>query len=74
MNEPGTDEPIKEAAQEFEADPYKDQTGAEREEERDFLDPRSASAIRTGSLMQCCTLLLTFAAVVGGSPRQLVHS
>ncbi|KAK5000171.1 hypothetical protein LTR66_000944 [Elasticomyces elasticus] len=39
MNDPGTDEPIREAARDVEAEQSKDQARVEREEEQEFLDP-----------------------------------
>lgn len=41
MNDPGVDEPISNAAQDLEQNPYNSAEKEEEEEEQDFLDPRS---------------------------------
>lgn len=40
MNDPGVDEPISNAAQDLEHNPYNSVQKEEEEEEQDFLDPR----------------------------------
>jgi potassium channel subfamily K, other eukaryote len=42
MNDPGLDEPMKEAAEDLERDPYEHDQNQEEEEEQNFLDPRHA--------------------------------
>lgn len=39
MNDPGLDEPMKEAANDLERNPYEKDQLQEEEEERDYLDP-----------------------------------
>lgn len=43
MNDPSLHEPMKEAAQDLERDPYEHDQQQEEEEEHDYLDPRRAS-------------------------------
>lgn len=42
MNDPGVDEPISNAAQDLEQNPYNSVEKQEEQEEQDFLDPRLA--------------------------------
>ena len=39
MNDPGTDQPVAEVADELEGNPYEKEEQLEKEEEEDFLDP-----------------------------------
>lgn len=39
MNDPGVEEPIKQAAEDVEKDPYEREEELEQEEEEDFMDP-----------------------------------
>jgi potassium channel subfamily K len=43
MNDPGVDEPVRDAAEDLDRNPYLHEEKLEEEEEQDYLDPRHAN-------------------------------
>ncbi|KAK7731422.1 hypothetical protein SLS57_001361 [Botryosphaeria dothidea] len=66
MNDPGVDEPISNAAQDLEQNPYNSAEKDEEEEEQDFLDPR---LIAVNAVSLACALIANMALLLNMARR-----